>query len=63
MYLRPREASVLELLPTYLSYALIGEQLYLSVNTVKGNLKTFYRKLGVRSRAEVVDAAKRAGLV
>jgi LuxR family maltose regulon positive regulatory protein len=61
--LTPREASVLELLPTYLSYAQIGEQLYLSVNTVKGNLKTIYRKLGVSSRAMAVDAAKRAGLV
>ncbi len=61
--LTPRETSVLELLPTYLSYAQIGEQLYLSVNTVKGNLKTIYRKLGVNSRADAVDAARRAGLV
>jgi LuxR family maltose regulon positive regulatory protein len=61
--LTARETTILELLPTYMSYAQIGERLYLSINTVKGNLKTIYRKLGVTSRSGAVDAARRAGLV
>jgi LuxR family maltose regulon positive regulatory protein len=61
--LTARELTILELLPTHLSYAQIGAELFLSVNTVKGNLKTVYRKLGVGSRAEAVEAARRAGLV
>jgi LuxR family maltose regulon positive regulatory protein len=61
--LTARETTILELLPTYMSYAQIGERLFLSINTVKGNLKTIYRKLGVTSRSGAVDAARRAGLV
>ena len=61
--LTPRERTILELLPSYMSYAQIGERLYLSINTVKGNLKTIYRKLSVTSRSEAVEAARRAGLL
>lgn len=61
--LTPREASLLALLPTYLSYAQIGERLFLSVNTVKGNLKALYRKLDVASRAEAVTVATARGLI
>jgi LuxR family maltose regulon positive regulatory protein len=55
--LTPRELTILRLLPTHLSYADIGQRLYLSVNTVKSNLKAIYRKLAVGSRAEAVEAA------
>jgi LuxR family transcriptional regulator, maltose regulon positive regulatory protein len=58
-----RERTILELLPSHLSYAQIGTQLYLSVNTVKMNLKSIYRKLAVASRSEAVDAARAAGLL
>jgi LuxR family maltose regulon positive regulatory protein len=61
--LTPREVTLLELLPTHLSYAQIGERLYLSVNTVKSNLKSLYRKLEVGSRAEAVEAATALGLI
>jgi LuxR family maltose regulon positive regulatory protein len=61
--LTPRELTILELLPTHLSYAQIGERLYLSVNTIKGNLKTIYRKLVVGSRTEAVEVAHRTGLL
>jgi LuxR family maltose regulon positive regulatory protein len=61
--LTERERTLLGLLPTHLSYAQMGEQLHLSVNTVKSYLKAVYRKLDVSSRAEAVDAARRAGLV
>jgi len=58
-----RELTILELLPTHLSYAQIGGRLHLSINTVKGNLKSIYRKLDVGSRTDAVDAASQAGLL
>ena len=61
--LTSRELSVLELLPSHLSYAQIGERLYISVNTVKSNLKAVYRKLGVASRHEAVEAARMMGIL
>ncbi len=61
--LTPRERTVLELLPSHLSYAQIGDRLYLSVNTVKSNLKSIYRKLGVATRSDAVAVARVAGLL
>ena len=61
--LTSRELSLVELLPTHLSYAEIGARLYLSVNTVKSNLKAVYRKLGATTRAEAVEECRRSGLV
>jgi LuxR family maltose regulon positive regulatory protein len=61
--LTERERSLLALLPTHLTYAQIGAELFLSVNTVKSNLKTVYRKLGAGSRAEAVEVARRNGLL
>ena len=61
--LTEREKALLEFLPTHLSYAEIGERMYLSVNTVKSNLKSVYRKLGVGSRAEAVEMARRLDLL
>lgn len=57
-----RERTLLQLLPSHLSYAEIAAELYLSVNTVKSNLKTLYRKLGVSSRSEAVRRARAAKL-
>ncbi len=61
--LTSRELTLVELLPTHLSYAEMGEQLFLSVNTVKSNLKALYRKLDASTRAEAVEASRRAGLI
>ena len=58
-----RERSLLEFLPSHLSYAQIAARTFLSVNTVKSNLKSIYRKLGVASHAEAVDLARDAGLI
>lgn len=41
----------------------IGAQFSLSVNTVKSNLKSIYRKLDATTRSEAVDAATAAGLL
>jgi LuxR family maltose regulon positive regulatory protein len=59
----PREATIVELLPTHLNYEQIGEELYVSVNTVKSNVKSIYRKLGVSSRFDAVAAARQLGLI
>lgn len=61
--LTPREVRLLHFLPSHLSYAEIGERLFISVNTVKTNLKALYRKLDASTRAEAVEAASRAGLL
>lgn len=58
-----REAAVLELLPSHLTYQAIGAELYVSVNTVKTYVSGIYRKLGVSSRGEAVRAARAAGLL
>lgn len=61
--LTARELSILALLPTHLSYGEIASQLFLSVNTVKSNLKAVYRKLGVNTRSGAVLAGRAAGLL
>jgi LuxR family transcriptional regulator, maltose regulon positive regulatory protein len=57
------ELRVLELLPTHLSTAAIGEALHISRNTVKAHLRTIYRKLDVATRADAVERATRHGLL
>ena len=61
--LSDREMTLLQLLPSHLSYAEIAAELFLSVNTVKANLKTLYRKLGATSRSEAVQRARNRALV
>lgn len=61
--LTERELTLVRLLPTHLTYAAMGEHLFLSVNTVKLNLKSVYRKLGASTRDEAVRAARTAGLL
>ena len=41
----------------------IGERLFVSRHTVKTQAMSIYRKLGVSSRAEAVDAARGIGLL
>lgn len=61
--LTDRELTLVRLLPTHLTYAAMGAQLFLSVNTVKLHLKSVYRKLGASTRDEAVAAARQAGLL
>jgi LuxR family maltose regulon positive regulatory protein len=59
-------AAELRLVPwlaTHLSFREIGERLFLSTNTVKTEALSTYRKLGVSSRSEAVEAAVKAGLL
>jgi LuxR family maltose regulon positive regulatory protein len=61
--LTARELTILALLPSHLSYSQIGRELHLSVNTVKSNLKSIYRKLAVTNRSDAVDIAREAHLI
>lgn len=61
--LTAREAEVLRLLPTRLMLREIAAELFVSTNTLKFHLRAIYQKLGVSSRAEAVEAARRLGLM
>lgn len=57
------EIAVLRLLCTDLSVRQIGQELFLSSNTVRSHTRSVYRKLSVNSRAEAVARATVLGLV
>ena len=57
------ELGVLRLLPTHLSLAQIADQHVVSRNTVKTQVASIYRKLGVNDRTEAVDRARAQGLL
>ena len=61
--LTERERQVLGFVPTMLSAAEIGEELDISVNTVRAHLRSIYRKFGVSRRREAVTQARRHGLL
>ncbi|MBV8950933.1 MAG: response regulator transcription factor [Actinobacteria bacterium] len=56
--LTERESEILALLPTGKTNAEIAEHLYVSVNTVKTQLRSLFAKLGVRNRVEAVAIAR-----
>lgn len=57
------ELRTLRFLPSHHSFKAIGEQLYLSQNTIKTQANSLYRKLGVKSRAEAVMEGRRLGIL
>ena len=61
--LSDREREVLRLLAAPLSQREIGNELYVSLNTVKSHVKSIFRKLGVANRSEAVRRARELGLV
>ena len=56
------EVRVLRLLATDLSKREIGDELYVSVNTVQTHVKHVYAKLGVQTRRQAVERARALGL-
>ena len=58
-----REQTVLRYLPTQLSAVEIAAELSVSMNTVKTHTQHLYRKLGVASRRDAVNRARRLGLL
>jgi LuxR family maltose regulon positive regulatory protein len=61
--LSDRELAVLRFLPTNLSAAEIGGELFLSVHTVKTHMRKLYAKLDVHTRAEAVQKGRELGLL
>lgn len=59
--LTEREAVLADWLPTSLTLAQIAEQLRVSVNTVKTQARSVYKKMGARSREEAVTHLERTG--
>jgi len=53
--LSPREAQVLRSLLEGRSLPAIGEELHIALPTVRNHLKSIFRKLGVRSQAELLQ--------
>jgi LuxR family maltose regulon positive regulatory protein len=60
--LTPAELRLLPLLSTHLSFREIGEQLFVSRNTIKTQAISVYRKLGVSSRSDAIARAAEVGL-
>ena len=52
------ELRLLTFLPTHLSFREIGARLFVSPNTVKTQAISIYRKLGVSTRSDAVQAAR-----
>ena len=61
--LTPPEHRVLKLLRGDLSERDIGRELYVSHNTVHSHVRSIYRKLAVRSRAEALERGRELGLL
>ncbi|MGZ6642675.1 MAG: LuxR C-terminal-related transcriptional regulator [Solirubrobacteraceae bacterium] len=61
--LSPGEHRVLALLPSDLSLREIGDELYVSHNTVKTHVRSIYLKVGASSRSEAVSRARELRLV
>ena len=61
--LSPREAEVLRSCSRGLSNQEIGDQLAVTVGTIKGHLVRVYRKLNVRNRTGAVARARELGLL
>ena len=57
--LTERELDVVRFLPSRLTVREIADELYISQNTLKFHLKVIYRKLGVSSRAQASEMARR----
>ena len=57
------ELRLLPLMSTHLSFREIGEQLYVSRNTIKTQAISVYRKLGVSSRSGAITRAGELGLI
>jgi LuxR family maltose regulon positive regulatory protein len=61
--LTEREQRILRYLPTMLTNAEIGAEVFVSLNTVKTHLRSIYRKLDASGRADAVEKARHLGLL
>jgi LuxR family maltose regulon positive regulatory protein len=61
--LTPAELRLLPLLATQHPLPEIADQLFVSIHTVKAQVKTVYRKLGVSSRTQAIERGRSLGLL
>lgn len=61
--LSKREIEVLNMLATGLSNQEIGNQLYISLATVKTHVSNLYNKLNVKRRIQAIEKAKKLGII
>lgn len=61
--LTDHELEVLRLLAGGSTRPQMADSLYVSINTIKSHVRSIYRKLGVSSREEAVEAARRLGVI
>jgi DNA-binding NarL/FixJ family response regulator len=61
--LTPTERRLLQLLADGYSYRAAGEALHVSINTIRGYIRTIYEKLHVHSKSAAVSKALKAGLI
>jgi len=61
--LSDRELEVLSLLAAGQSYKEIGQELFLSLNTVQFHVKSIYRKLSVNKRVQAIEKAREKKLI
>jgi DNA-binding NarL/FixJ family response regulator len=61
--LTPTELRLLQLLAEGYSYRAAGDRLHVSINTIRGYIRTIYDKLHVHSKSEAVSKALKAGLI
>jgi LuxR family transcriptional regulator, maltose regulon positive regulatory protein len=61
--LSARELEVLQSLAKGQSYEEIGQQLFLSLNTIQSHVKNIYRKLGVNKRIHAIEKARELNLI
>jgi DNA-binding NarL/FixJ family response regulator len=61
--LTKRELEILSLLVEGLNYAMIGERLFISLDTVRNHIRHIYEKLHVHSKSQAVAKAMRERLI
>jgi DNA-binding NarL/FixJ family response regulator len=59
----PRETEILALLTEGLNYTMVGERLFISLDTVRNHIRHIYEKLHVHSKAEAVAKAIKHGMI
>lgn len=63
VHLTNAEMRLLQSLPSHRTLREIADQTGVSINTVKTQVRSVYRKLGACSRSEAVESAQRLGLL
>lgn len=61
--LTEREKEILSCLVKGMSYKLIADACFISIDTVRGNIRNIYEKLHVHSKGEAVAAAIKGKIV